>query len=268
MFSLPTPRCVPRSSTAGPALRPKSHPRPKLINSRVMGAGPLFILILSEFDPTSVSGANHDPVSHNFSSFFGKLLFIGVGHPCRMLMHAFIRFGLWKTLLIFLLSDAGFMGVSVLKTQNDKFIKDFLCSWHPATMSNLSIKPKSALIVSFLKLAKVSEVNVKATVIRGLLSISNDLSIWENGEDVVAHVIERVNVFIFRMTRVVVMKVTLVASSDVDFESALIPVRVKFWKRVSGVFRQVVLLTRLFLLLSFLFLIKFKVIVTTILSRF
>jgi len=226
VFTFSTPWSIPRRSTASPAFWPKSHPRPKLIYSRMMHAWSFFILIFSIFTSTPVSCADHYSVSNIVSFFSRRLFLISFRDSCWMFMHSFVWLNFMLIWQFFLLSNANFMRISILECENNQFVNDFLISWHSSSLSNFSIKPESILFISFFNLSKSSKVNIKASIIRRFILIPNNLSIWKHSENIIAHFIEGEHILIFRMSRVIVVKMTLVTSGNVDFKSSRVPLRI------------------------------------------
>lgn len=115
MIPFSTPRGIPGRSTTGPTLRPKSHPRAKLIYSWMECTSALIILILSELHSTSMMSAYHDSFLIVISFSILGLLFVCVRYSCWVFMHTFIVLSFRELTLFFLLSNSYFMRISILK---------------------------------------------------------------------------------------------------------------------------------------------------------
>lgn len=102
-------------------------------------------------------------------------------------------------------------------------------------MSNLSIQPQSPHLISLLYLPKSSHIKIKTPIIARFVLIAHNLSIGEHIENLIAHIIECIHIFILRVSGIVVMEMAFCASDDVEFESALVPVKREVGEGVSGV---------------------------------
>jgi len=226
VFAFSASRSIPRRSTASPAFWPKSHPRTKLIHTWMMNTWAFFIFIFSIFASTSMSHAYHYSISNIVSFFSWWLFLVSFWDSCRMFMHSFVGLYFWLIWKLFLLSNTNFMRIAILESKNNQFVKNLLVSWHFSSLSNFSIKPKSILFVSLFNLAQSAEINIKATIVSRFILISNNFSIWENWKNAISHIIKRKHIFIFRMSRVIIVKMTLIASSDVNLKFSRIPLRI------------------------------------------